>query len=81
MPAMFVNTPSSLQGKTQDMVMTTVPLMYHWNGEADVGAGKLNKAKNADCFLAYLASVEAQNIYASYGFLKAAAEELKRKKR
>ncbi len=44
-----------------------------------MGAGKLNKAKNADRFLSYLASIEAPHIYASYGFLKAAAEELKLK--
>ena len=45
--------------------------------------GKLNKAKNpknADRFLAYLGTAAAQNIYASYGFLKATAEELKVKK-
>lgn len=45
--------------------------------------GKLNKAtnlKNADHFLACLASVDAQNIYARYGFLKTTVEALTLKK-
>lgn len=42
--------------------------------------GKLNEARNprnADRFLAYLATDDAQDIYAKYGFLKASADELK----
>ena len=33
--------------------------------------------QNVDRFLAYLGIAAAQGIYANYGFLKAAAEELK----
>ncbi len=69
------------EGRKVEGVAIPAPL----NKESKVGyaIGKLNKAKNAknaDRFLAYLASVDAQNIYASYGFLKATAEELKLKK-
>jgi ABC-type molybdate transport system substrate-binding protein len=67
-------------GRNVEGVSIPAPL----NKEAKVGyaIGKLNKAKNqknADRFLDYLASADAQNIYASYGFLKASADELKLK--
>jgi len=68
-------------GRKVEGVSIPAPL----NKQAKVGyaIGKLNKAKNpknADRFLAYLGSADAQNIYASYGFLKATAAELKVKK-
>ncbi|MBL1276156.1 MAG: substrate-binding domain-containing protein [Ectothiorhodospiraceae bacterium] len=68
-------------GRKVEGVSIPAPL----NKESKVGyaIGKLTKAKNpknADRFLAYLATAAAQNIYASYGFLKASAEELKVKK-
>lgn len=68
-------------GRNVEGVAIPAPL----NKEAKVAyaIGKLSKAKNpknADRFLAYLAAADAQNIYASYGFLKATAEELKIKK-
>lgn len=67
-------------GRNVEGVAIAAPL----NKEAKVGyaIGKLNKGKNqknADRFLDYLASADAQNIYASYGFLKASADELKLK--
>lgn len=68
-------------GRNVEGVAIPAPL----NKQSKVGyaIGKLNKAKNpknADRFLAYLGTAAAQNIYASYGFLKATAEELKVKK-
>ena len=68
-------------GRNVDGVAIPAPL----NKEAKVGyaIGKLNKAKNqknADRFLDYLASNDAQNIYAKYGFIKATPDELKLKK-
>lgn len=67
-------------GRKVEGVSIPAPL----NKESKVGyaIGKLNKGKNqmnADRFLAYLASDDAQNIYAGYGFLKASASELKLK--
>ncbi len=68
-------------GRKVEGVAIPAPL----NKQAKVGyaIGKLDKGKNqknADRFLAYLATADAQNIYASYGFLKASADELKLKK-
>ncbi len=68
-------------GRNVEGVSIPAPL----NKQSKVGyaIGKLSKGKNqknADRFLAYLATADAQNIYASYGFLKATAEELKIKK-
>ncbi len=67
-------------GRNVDGVAIAAPL----NKESKVGyaIGKLNKGKNqknADRFLTYLASADAQNIYASYGFIKATPDELKLK--
>ncbi len=45
-----------------------------------IGAYKTGKnQKNAQAYLAYLASADAQDIYAKYGFIKAKADELKLK--
>jgi ABC-type molybdate transport system substrate-binding protein len=68
-------------GRNVEGVAIAAPL----NKEAKVAyaIGKLNKAKNqknADRFLDYLASDDAQNIYAKYGFIKATPDELKLKK-
>lgn len=65
-------------GRNVEGVAIPAPL----NKEAKVAyaIGKLNKGKNqknADRFLSYLATDAAQEIYASYGFLKASPEELK----
>lgn len=62
-----------------------VPIPAPLNKEAKVGyaIGKLNKGKNqknADRFLSYLATDDAQNIYAKYGFIKASKDELTPKK-
>jgi ABC-type molybdate transport system substrate-binding protein len=68
-------------GRNVDGVAIPAPL----NKEAKVGyaIGKLNKGKNqknADRFLSYLATDDAQNIYAKYGFIKASKDELTPKK-
>ena len=58
----------------------SIPAPLNKQAEVAYAIGKLNKGKNqknADRFLSYLATDAAQNIYASYGFLKATAEELK----
>jgi ABC-type molybdate transport system substrate-binding protein len=60
-----------------------IPAPYNKEDKVAYAIGKLSKAKNqknADRFLAYLASGDAQNIYAKYGFLKASADDLKLKK-
>ena len=67
-------------GRKIDGVAIPAPL----NQESKVGyaIGKLKSGKNqaaADKFLAYLATDDAQNIYAKYGFGKASKEELKLK--
>ena len=65
-------------GRNVEGVSIPAPL----NKQAKVGyaIGKLDKGKNqknADRFLSYLGTAAAQDIYASYGFLKASADELK----
>jgi ABC-type molybdate transport system substrate-binding protein len=67
-------------GRNVDGVAIPAPL----NKESKVAyaIGKLNKGKNqknADRFLDYLATADAQDIYAKYGFIKATADELKLK--
>ncbi len=59
-----------------------VPIPAPYNKQAKVGyaIGKLKAGRNqsnADKYLAYLATGDAQNIYAKYGFVKATAAELK----
>ena len=61
----------------------TIPAPLNKQDKVAYAIGKLNKGKNqknADRFLSYLATEDAQNIYASYGFLKAATEDRKLKK-
>lgn len=69
------------EGRNIDGVAIPAPL--NKQSKVAYAIGKLNKAKNqknADRFLSYLATEAAQDIYASYGFLKAAAEDRKIKK-
>lgn len=59
-----------------------IPAPYNKQDKVGYAIGKLSQGrnqKNADRFLAYLASDGAQAIYASYGFVKATAAELKLK--
>lgn len=70
-------THAKREGRAIDGVAIAAPL----NKESKVGyaIGKLNTGRNqsnADRYLAYLATPEAQSIYASYGFGKANANEL-----
>lgn len=61
----------------------SIPAPLNKQDKVAYAIGKLNKAKNqknADRFLSYLATEDAQNIYAKYGFLKAAPEDRKLKK-
>lgn len=60
-----------------------IPAPYNKQDKVAYAIGKLTDGKNqknADRFLEYLTTDEAQNIYAKYGFLKASKEELKLKK-
>lgn len=59
-----------------------IPAPYNKGDKVGYAIGVLNtgrNAKNAERFIDYLTSNDAQNIYASYGFVKAAGEELKLK--
>jgi ABC-type molybdate transport system substrate-binding protein len=59
-----------------------IPAPYNKQDKAAYSIGKLTDGKNqknADSFLQYLASEDAQNIYAKYGFVKASTDELKLK--
>ena len=56
-----------------------IPAPYNMAHKVGYAMGKLAKGKNqanADKYLAYLATPEAQAIYASYGFVKASAEDV-----
>jgi molybdenum ABC transporter molybdate-binding protein len=57
-----------------------IPAPYNKQDKVGYAIGALNNGRNmanAKTFLDYLASDAAQNIYASHGFIKASAEELK----
>jgi len=59
-----------------------IPDPYNKSEKVGYAIGKLLDGKNqanADKFLAYLATADAQNIYAKYGFVKASAAGLKLK--
>jgi len=61
----------------------SIPAPLNKQDKVAYAIGKLNKGKNqknADRFLSYLATEDAQNIYAGYGFLKAAPADRKLKK-
>jgi len=65
------------QGRPIDGVSIAAP--YNMAHKVGYAIGKLNtgrNGKNADKFLDYLSTDDAQNIYASYGFGKATADEL-----
>ena len=58
----------------------SIPAPYNQQSRVGYAIGKLKAGRNqanADKYLAYLATSDAQNIYAKYGFVKATAEELK----
>jgi ABC-type molybdate transport system substrate-binding protein len=80
----IVWTTEVVHAKKEGRKIDGVPIPAPYNKQDKVGyaIGKLNKGRNqvnADRFLKYLASDDAQNIYAKYGFLKASADELKLK--
>ncbi len=65
------------QGRAIDGV--AIPAPYNKQDKVAYAIGPLTKArnmKNAETFLAYLATDAAQKIYASYGFVPATKEEL-----
>ena len=77
----IVWTTEVVEAKTQGRKIDGVAIPDKYNKSDKVGyaIGKLNAGKNqaaADKYLAYLATPEAQAIYAKYGFVKANAEEL-----
>lgn len=56
-----------------------IPAPYNKQSKVSYAIGPMKKArnkKNAERFLMYLASKDAQDIYAGYGFIPATAEEL-----
>ena len=60
----------------------SIPAPYNKQDKVAYAIGRLTdgkNTKNADRFIDYLATDDAQSIYAKYGFLKASKEELKRK--
>lgn len=60
-----------------------IPAPYNMASKVGYAIGGLNNAKNpknAKRYLAYLATDAAQNIYASYGFVKATKEDVRVKK-
>lgn len=80
----IVWTTEVVEAKKHNRKIDGVAIPAPYNQESKVGyaIGKLNDGKNqaaADKFLAYLATDDAQNIYAKYGFVKATKEELKLK--
>jgi ABC-type molybdate transport system substrate-binding protein len=68
------------QGRPIDGV--SIPAPYNMQDKVGYAIGPMSKArnmKNAERYLAYLATKDAQDIYASYGFIPASSEELKLK--
>jgi len=68
------------QGRAIDGV--AIPAPYNKSDKVGYAIGKLLDGKhqaNADKYLAYLATDDAQNIYAKYGFVKASKKGLKLK--
>ena len=78
----IVWTTEVVEAKKQGRKIDGVPIPAPYNKADKVGyaIGKLTKAKNqeaADAFLRYIATDEAQSIYAKYGFVPASAAERK----
>ena len=78
----IVWTTEVVEAKKHGRKIEGVPIPPPYNKADKVGyaIGKLKEAKNqsaADAFLKYLATDEAQHIYAKYGFVPASAEERK----
>ncbi len=74
-------THAKRQGRAIEGV--SIPAPYNKQDKVGYAIGKLTQGRNqenADRFLNYLASDDAQAIYASYGFVKASNDELKLKK-
>jgi len=70
------------KAKNRKIDGVAIPAPYNQGDKVGYAIGKLNKAKNqsaADKYLAYLATDDAQGIYAKYGFVKASAAELELK--
>ena len=81
----IVWTTEVAHAKREGRAIDGVPIPAPYNKQDKVGyaIGKLTTGRNqenADRFLSYLATDDAQNIYAKYGFVKAAPDELKLKK-
>ncbi len=77
----IVWTTEVAYAKQQGRPIEGVPIPAPLNKQDKVGyaIGPLSKAKNSDNakrFLSYLATEQAQNIYAAYGFVPATADEL-----
>ncbi len=77
----IVWTTEVVEAKAQGRAIDGVPIAAPYNKADKVGyaIGKLLDGKNqenADKYLAYLATEDAQNIYAKYGFVKASKEGL-----
>ena len=78
----IVWTTEVAHAKAEGRQIDGVPIEAPYNKEAKVGYAigplkNIKNEKNAERFLSYLATDEAQNIYAKYGFGKAAPDELK----
>ena len=76
----IVWTTEVVEAKKHDRKIdgVTIPAPYNKAEKVGYAIGKLSKAKNqaaADAFLQFLASDDAQNIYAKYGFVPASAKE------
>ena len=70
------------KAKNRKIDGVAIPAPYNKGDKVGYAIGKLGKAKNqgaADKYLAYLATDDAQGIYAKYGFVKASAAELELK--
>lgn len=80
----IVWTTEIIEAKAHNRAIDGVPISDEYNQGDKVGyaIGALStgrNAANAKRYLEYLATDAAQNIYASYGFVKASADELKLK--
>jgi ABC-type molybdate transport system substrate-binding protein len=77
----IVWTTEVVHAKAEDRPIdgVAIPAPYNKQSKVNYTIGSLStgrNAANADAFLAFLATDEAQAIYESYGFIRASAEEL-----